>query len=54
MMDNVGLDTVEHIEEHYIKERGLSRWHLDWLHENYIVSAASAQPSVPTFRSRSC
>ncbi len=37
MMDNVGLDTVEHIEEHYIKERHLDRWHLDWLHQNYIV-----------------
>ena len=36
-MDSVGLDTVENIEEHYIKERHLTRSHLDWLHENYIV-----------------
>ena len=36
-MDNVGLDTVENIEEHYIKERGIERSHLDWLHKNYIV-----------------
>jgi 3-hydroxyacyl-CoA dehydrogenase len=37
MMDQVGLDTVENIEEHYIKERQISRSHLDWLHENYVV-----------------
>ena len=37
MMDQVGLDTVENIEEHYVKERHISRSHLDWLHENYIV-----------------
>ena len=36
-MDKVGLDTVEHIEEHYIEERGIKRSHLDWLHDNYIV-----------------
>jgi 3-hydroxyacyl-CoA dehydrogenase len=36
MMDQVGLDTVENIEEHYVKERGISRSHLDWLHSNYI------------------
>jgi hypothetical protein len=36
-MDNVGLDTVENIENHYITERHISRSHLDWLHENYIV-----------------
>lgn len=35
-MDAVGLDTVEHIEEHYIKERGLPSNHLDWLKDNYI------------------
>lgn len=37
MMDQVGLDTVENIEEHYVKERHIPRSHLDWLHENYIV-----------------
>lgn len=37
MMDNVGLDTVENIENHYIAERHISRSHVDWLHENYIV-----------------
>lgn len=37
MMDQVGLDTVENIENHYIKERGLARSHVDWLHKNYIV-----------------
>lgn len=36
MMDGVGLDTVEHIEEHYIKERGLPSGHLDFLRDNYI------------------
>lgn len=36
MMDQVGLDTVENIEEHYIKERNLSRDHVDWLHKQYI------------------
>ena len=35
-MDAVGLDTVQHIEEHYIKERNLPSSHLDWLKENYI------------------
>lgn len=38
MMDNVGLDTVEHIEQHYIKERNLPTKHLDWLKDNYISS----------------
>lgn len=36
MMDSVGLDTVEHIEEHYVKERGLPHTSVDWLHENYV------------------
>lgn len=36
MMDQVGLDTVQNIEEHYIKERNLGRSHADWLHKNYI------------------
>lgn len=36
MMDNVGLDTVGHIEEHYVQERGLDRKPLDWLEENFI------------------
>ncbi|KAK4496994.1 hypothetical protein PRZ48_011443 [Zasmidium cellare] len=36
MMDNVGLDTVSNIEEHYVKERGISRVHLDWLNEKYV------------------
>ncbi|KAF2720982.1 hypothetical protein K431DRAFT_303837 [Polychaeton citri CBS 116435] len=36
MMDQVGLDTVEHIEEHYIKERSLPTYHLDWLKDHYI------------------
>lgn len=35
MMDNIGLDTVAFIEEHYVKERGLAREHLDWLEKNY-------------------
>lgn len=35
-MDAVGLDTVEHIEEHYIKDRSLPDAHLKWLQENYI------------------
>lgn len=36
MMDNVGLDTVSNIEEHYVTERGISRGHLDWLNEHYV------------------
>ena len=36
MMDQVGLDTVQHIEEHYIKDRKLPTSHLDWLEKNYI------------------
>lgn len=36
MMDQVGLDTVQHIEEHYIKDRKLPTTHLDWLEQNYI------------------
>ena len=36
LMDNVGLDTVAYIEEHYVAERHLSRTHLDWLEKNYI------------------
>lgn len=36
-MDEVGLDVVENIEEHYVKERGLTRTHLDWLQEQYIT-----------------
>lgn len=36
MMDNVGLDTVSNIEEHYVKERGIKREHLDWLNEHYV------------------
>lgn len=37
MMDAVGLDTVELIEEHYMKERGLSgEKTVDFLKKNYI------------------
>lgn len=37
MMDAVGLDTVEFIEEHYVKERGLPTQHtVDFLKNNYI------------------
>ena len=36
MMDQIGLDTVEHIEEHYIKDRKLPSHHLDWLKQNYV------------------
>ena len=35
-MDNVGLDTVSFIEQHYVSERGLDREHLDWLNETYV------------------
>ena len=38
MIDQVGLDMVENIEERYIKERGLPRDHIDWLHTNYVMS----------------
>ncbi|OJJ84167.1 3-hydroxyacyl-CoA dehydrogenase family protein [Aspergillus glaucus CBS 516.65] len=37
MMDNVGLDTVAFIEEHYVKERGLSgEKTVDFLREKYL------------------
>jgi 3-hydroxyacyl-CoA dehydrogenase len=37
MMDSVGLDTVAFIEEHYMKERGLSgEKTVDFLKKNYI------------------
>lgn len=45
MMDSVGLDTVEHIESHYIKERHLPSNHLDWLKENYIEKGLLGQKS---------
>lgn len=35
-MDSVGLDTVEHIEQHYITDRKLPTYHLDWLKDNFI------------------
>ena len=35
-MDSVGLDTVAHIEQHYITERHLSSAPLDWLQSNFI------------------
>ena len=36
MMDAVGLDTVEFIENNYIKERQLGTKTVDFLHKNYI------------------
>ncbi|KAH6665568.1 3-hydroxyacyl-CoA dehydrogenase-like protein [Halenospora varia] len=37
MMDGVGLDTVQFIEQHYIKERGLSGQNtVDWLQKEFI------------------
>lgn len=36
MMDAVGLDTVEHIEKHYIEDRSLPTTYLDWLREHFI------------------
>ncbi|KAK4556857.1 hypothetical protein LTR86_005837 [Recurvomyces mirabilis] len=36
MMDQVGLDIVEFIEQHYINERGLPSDHLDFIHKEYI------------------
>ena len=38
MMDNVGLDTVSFIENHYVTERHLDKVHLDWLNKNYVDS----------------
>lgn len=36
-MDEVGLDTVALIEDHYIEERHLDgRLTADWLRENYV------------------
>ncbi|KAH7014561.1 uncharacterized protein B0I36DRAFT_338893 [Microdochium trichocladiopsis] len=37
MMDSVGLDTVEHIEQNYVQKRNLPTTTLDWLHDNYIA-----------------
>lgn len=36
MMDSVGLDTVEHIEAHYVRDRHLPDTTLNWLRENYV------------------
>jgi DNA-binding beta-propeller fold protein YncE len=36
IVDSVGLDTVEHIEQHYVKDRNLPASTLSWLHDNYI------------------
>lgn len=36
MMDNVGLDTVSHIEQHYVTERNLDSVQLDWLNDNFV------------------
>ncbi|KAH0023022.1 NAD(P)-binding protein, partial [Aureobasidium melanogenum] len=36
LMDSVGLDTVEHIEAHYVKERNLPETTLKWLHDTYV------------------
>lgn len=36
MMDDVGLDTVSFIENHYVTERHLDKAHLDWLNDNFI------------------
>lgn len=35
-LDGVGLDTVEHIEQHYVDERGLPPTTLTWLQQNFI------------------
>ncbi|RMZ78005.1 hypothetical protein DV737_g4122, partial [Chaetothyriales sp. CBS 132003] len=37
LMDGVGLDTVAHIEEHYVKDRHLPSDNLEWLKSNYIT-----------------
>lgn len=36
LMDQVGLDTVYNIEKHYVEERHLDGYTLDWLKENYL------------------
>lgn len=37
LMDEIGLDTVGLIEDHYIKERRLDgQKTVDWLRENYV------------------
>ncbi|EMC91550.1 hypothetical protein BAUCODRAFT_38663 [Baudoinia panamericana UAMH 10762] len=45
MMDSVGLDTVEHIEQHYVDERGLSPKPLQWLQNNFIKQGKLGQKS---------
>lgn len=42
----VGLDTVENIEAHYVQERHLDRSHLDWLHDKYIVPGKLGKKSA--------
>lgn len=44
-MDAVGLDTVALIEEHYVKERGLTTAPLDWLKENYVSKGKLGEKS---------
>ena len=36
---------MESIEEHYIKERGIPRGHLDWLHKKYIEPGKTGKKS---------
>ncbi|KAK3633066.1 hypothetical protein LTR56_015980 [Elasticomyces elasticus] len=36
LMDKVGLDTVEHIEQHYVQDRKLPSTTLEWLRNNFI------------------
>lgn len=42
-MDLIDLDIAENIEEHYIKDRELTRSHLDCLHDNYIAAGKLAK-----------
>ncbi|GME37420.1 hypothetical protein GTA08_BOTSDO08520 [Neofusicoccum parvum] len=46
MMDDVGLDTVAFIEEHYIQERGLPSAHVEYLRENYTSQGKLGRKST--------
>ena len=44
-MDSVGLDTVEHIEKHYIDARKLPLYHLEYLQNNFIAKGKLGKKS---------
>jgi 3-hydroxyacyl-CoA dehydrogenase len=47
LMDEIGLDTVALIEDHYVEERQLDgRMTVDWLREKYVSKGLLGNKSV--------